>query len=62
MMRSPPPHRGLGPDLGGCSGLGKAGATQGERGSTGFHDAYYKAQLAKIKGNTDGAKEALLLA
>ena len=53
---------GLALTFGGCSGLGKAGATQGESGGVNraFHDAYYKAQLAKIKGNTAGAKEALL--
>ena len=49
--------------LGGCSLLGKTGST--EPGGLGavdgaFHAAFYKAQVAKIKGDRAGAKEALL--
>jgi len=49
--------------LGGCSVLG--GASKGtEAGLSGvdkaFHDAFYKAQLAKLKGDQAGAKDALL--
>lgn len=49
--------------LGGCAALG--GASKGAETGLGgvdkaFHDAFYKAQLAKLKGDQAGAKEALL--
>ena len=49
--------------LGGCAALG--GASKGTEAGLGgvdkaFHDAFYKAQLAKLKGDQAGAKEALL--
>ncbi len=48
---------------GGCGLLGKAGSTS-EEGlgavNSEFHAAYYKAQLAKIKGDRGGARESLL--
>ena len=62
------PHRallllGCALALGGCSLLGKAGASDDGAGggvNSAFHAAYYNAQLAKIKGDQNGAKEALL--
>ena len=49
--------------LGGCAVLG--GASKGTEAGLGgvdkaFHDAFYKAQLAKLKGDQAGAKDALL--
>lgn len=48
---------------GGCAVLGGAGSTD-DSGMGGvdkaFHDAYYDAQVAKLKGDRAGAKEALL--
>ena len=48
---------------GGCAVLGGAGSTA-DSGMGGvdkaFHDAYYDAQVAKLKGDRAGAKEALL--
>lgn len=49
--------------MGGCGVLGHAGKT--DTSSTGavdgdFHTAYYSAQVAKLKGDAAGAKEALM--
>lgn len=46
----------------GCAVMGGAGKTDaGDRGvNSAFHSAYYRAQVAKIKGDQDGAKEAFL--
>ncbi len=54
---------GLALTLGGCAILGKTGTSSDEGGggvNSAFHAAYYSAQLAKIKGDRSGAKEALL--
>lgn len=46
----------------GCAVMGGAGKTDaGDRGvNSAFHSAYYRAQVAKIKGDQEGAKEAFL--
>ena len=46
----------------GCAVMGGAGKTNaGDRGvNSAFHSAYYRAQVAKIKGDQEGAKEAFL--
>ncbi len=49
--------------LGGCGVLGKSSSTTSEGlGAVDgdFHSAYYKAQVAKVKGDQSGAREALL--
>lgn len=54
---------GLALTLGGCAILGKTGTSSDAGGggvNSAFHAAYYSAQLAKIKGDRSGAKEALL--
>lgn len=46
----------------GCAALGGAGASTSEGSGVDkpFHDAFYRAQVAKLKGNAAGAREALL--
>ena len=49
--------------LGGCGTLGKTSSSSSEGlGAVdgAFHSAYYKAQVAKVKGDQSGAREALL--
>ena len=49
--------------LGGCGMLGKTSSSSSEglgEVDGAFHAAYYKAQVAKVKGDQSGAREALL--
>ena len=46
----------------GCAIIGGSAKTEAVDGgvNSAFHNAFYRAQVAKFKGNEEGAKEALL--